>query len=352
MERRSCGVSGLELSVLGLGCWQFGGGDYWGQSDQVNVDDVVRVALDGGINYFDTAELYNDGRSEVFLGKALEGIARDRIVVGSKVWPTHLHPDTLRKHCEASLQRLAMEYVDIYMIHWPLYERSYPLFSPAGEDTVTPSVPLLEDVVDMQLQLQSEGKIKHLGLSNYGVERCEELRHIADRFAVNQLVYNLVTRAAEYAVLPYCEQARMGVITYMTLMQGLLTDLYQTLDDIPDWYTRTRHFNSERNPKTRHGEAGVESILVPALQAIRTIAYECHLTTAELALRWTIANQQVTCALVGTQNPKRLKANIEAANEPLPAEVVHRLNTVTEALKGSLGPGLDIFENVQRDRTC
>jgi aryl-alcohol dehydrogenase-like predicted oxidoreductase len=357
LERRVCGAAGPVLSVLGLGCWQFGGGAYWGPSDQDEVNRIVHAAVDGGISYFDTAELYNEGRSEQFLGTALKGIPRDRVIVGTKVWPTHLHPKTLREHCEASLRRLGMEYVDIYMIHWPLNPRTYSSFADVSKQGVSggtgdaATVPLLEDVVNTLLRLQAEGKVRHLGLSNYGAARLQEIRDVGGVYVIDQVVYNLVTRAAEFDLLPYCTGTGTGIMTYMTLMQGLLTDRYRTLDEMPDWYTRTRHFNCRRNPKTRHGEPGVEDRLLQSLSGIRAVAQEYGCSMADLALRWVIAQPSVTCALIGTHSPKSLQANLKAAAAPLSPDIVARLDAVTQPLKEALGPSLDIFESTANDRT-
>ena len=357
MELRTCRASGLKLSVLGLGCWEFGGGAYWGESDQKNVTNIVHKAVDLGINYFDNAELYNEGRSEEFLGKALKGIAREKVVIGSKIWPTNMHPQVLREHCEASLRRLDMDYLDLYMIHWPLALHSYPMFADTTKTGVDDehgelaAMPALDEAVECLAQLQREGKIRYLGLSNYGVERMKEIRAFGADFAVNQLVYNLLTRAAEIEVLPYCEQVGTGVIAYMVLMQGLLTDRYAGLDDIPDWYTRTRHFDSKRNPKNRHGEAGFESEVEQVLLELRAIARECGYSSADLALKWAVAARGITCALMGTQNLQRLEHNALAIQEALPAEILERLNVISQSLKEKLGPSLDVFESVENDRT-
>ena len=104
MEIRNCGTSGLKVSALGVGCWSFGGGDYWGR--QAQADAVVRRAVELGITYFDTAEAYNEGRSESSLGRAVRGIPRDKIVIGTKISPSNTAADTLIEHCEASLRRL------------------------------------------------------------------------------------------------------------------------------------------------------------------------------------------------------------------------------------------------------
>ena len=117
--RRHCGTSDLVLPILGIGCWSFGGGDYWGAQSQREVDAVVRFAVVHGCNFFDTAESYNEGASEASLGAALRGIPRDQFIVGTKVSPGNTEPATLVKHCEASLRRLQLDYIDLYMVHWP-----------------------------------------------------------------------------------------------------------------------------------------------------------------------------------------------------------------------------------------
>ena len=129
MELRRCGNSDLTLSTLGFGCWSFGGGTYWGDCNQADADAVVRRAVELGINYFDAAEAYNAGRSEEALGKALRGIPRDKVIVGTKVSPSNCYAETLPQHCEASLRRLGLDYVDLYMIHWPIHPHSIRHFT-------------------------------------------------------------------------------------------------------------------------------------------------------------------------------------------------------------------------------
>jgi aryl-alcohol dehydrogenase-like predicted oxidoreductase len=129
MEQRECGRSGLTLLVLGLGCWAFGGGEYWGPVEQSDVDAVVRRAFDLGITYFDTAEVYNDGRSEASLGRAIGGLPREQVVIGTKVSPAHVQPDVLPGRCDASLRRLGTDDIDVYMVHWPVNVRSLMLYS-------------------------------------------------------------------------------------------------------------------------------------------------------------------------------------------------------------------------------
>jgi aryl-alcohol dehydrogenase-like predicted oxidoreductase len=112
LDQRATSDTGPKLSSLGWGCWQLGGGDCWGPSNQAQATRLIQQALDWGINYFDTAEMYNEGRSEVFLGQALKEIVTDDVIVGTKVWPTHLHPQTLRRSCEDSLKRLGRDTIE------------------------------------------------------------------------------------------------------------------------------------------------------------------------------------------------------------------------------------------------
>lgn len=349
MELRQCGTSDLKLSTLGLGCWEFGGGAYWGESDQQNVTRIVRRSVELGVNYFDTAEAYNEGRSEEFLGKAIKEVPRDQVIIGSKILPTNLYPDVLVDHCEASLRRLDLDYLDLYMIHWPIHPQSMKSFS--NDEDVIKHPPKIEEAVPVLLKLQEQGKIRHLGLSNFSVPKCEEITQIGGNYAANQLGYSLLTRAPEMEIFPYCKEHGVGVIAYMVLMQALLTDKYQSFDEIPELHKRTRHFNCNRTETCRHDEEGAEAETQQALTDIRAIAKECGINTADVALKWVLANDVVTCALVGTQKLHRIDTNVKAVEDPLPAEIVERLNKVTQPVKDKLGPSLDVFESAANDRT-
>ena len=150
MERRTCGESGIEISPMGIGCWSYGGGDYWGPQAQSDVTAVVNAALDAGINFFDTAEGYNNGWSEEELAVALKG-RRHEAVIGTKV--SRPDPATICERCEVSLDQLQTDYVDIYMIHWPHDE-----------------IAIEESMVELT-RLQEDGLICAIGVSNFGVEQ-------------------------------------------------------------------------------------------------------------------------------------------------------------------------------------
>lgn len=348
MQKRVCKNGGLELSVLGLGCWSFGGGDYWGERSQKEVETIVKTSIDLGINYFDTAELYNEGRSEESLGQALKGVPREQVIVGSKISPANCQPDVLVKHCEASLQRLQMDYIDLYMIHWPIHPYSIASFT-NDEDRIK-NPPEIAAVFAALLQLREAGKIRHIGVSNFGVPKLEELPTL-EHITANQLPYSLLSRAIEFDVLGHCQQNGIGTIGYMGLMQGLLADKYPTFDDIPPNRRRTRHFADDRTAACRHGEPGFEAETRQALAAIRKISKEAGIPMADLAFKWVVANQLMTCNLFGVSTAQQVRANVEAIEEPLAPDLVEALNEATQPLKQALGNHIDLFEGAANDRT-
>ena len=349
MPLRRCGQSDLTLSALGAGCWAFGGGEYWGDQNQKDVDQVVHHALELGINYFDSAEAYNEGRSEISLGQALKGLPRDEVRIGTKVSPSNLYHDTLIEHCEASLRRLDTEYIDLYMIHWPVHTHSIRHFT--KDQSVIDNPPDINEAFDALAQLHDQGKIRYVGVSNFAVPRLEPLRDMSVPVVANELPYSLLTRAIEYEALPYCQQNGIGVIGYMTLLQGVLADIYPTLADVPEWQRRTRHFDAKRCSLTRHKGGGAENETNQALADIRKIAQQTGLTMPTLAVKWALAREGITCALVGARNVQELEANVQAAAKPLDQDTLDALNRATDPLKEALGASFDYYESPENDRT-
>lgn len=349
MRLNRCGASDLWLPALGLGCWSFGGGTYWGPTDQGDVDAVVRRALDLGITYFDSAEAYNDGRSEASLGQALRGLPRDQVIVGTKVPPAYCYAHTLPVRCDASLQRLGLEVIDLYMIHWPIHPHSIRHFT--ADEALIQNPPSIAEALEALLRLRQAGKIRYIGVSNFAPARLAEARALCPDLVVNELPYSLLTRAVERESLPQCKRLGVGVIAYMVLLQGVLSDRYATLADVPPYQRRTRHFASAGSPLARHGEPGAEAETSAALAAIRQIATECGMTTTDLATKWALAGDGITCCLVGTRNPERLRENVRAVQEPLPPEIVARLSVATQPLLATLGDGFDYYESRENDRT-
>ena len=346
MELRECGRSGLKLPVLGLGCWAFGGGEYWGPQEQSDVDAVVRRAFELGVSYFDTAEVYNDGRSEASLGQALRGLPREQLVIGTKVSPACLQPDVLPRRCESSLRRLGTDHVDLYMVHWPITLGSIRHF-----DAEASTCPAVDDAFAALRRLREQGKVRQIGVSNFGRRPLQEALGHCPGLAANELPYNLLSRAIEREMLSVCRERGVGVIGYMALLQGVLTDLYPTLDEIPVWQRRTRHFDARRTPSARHGSCGEEEATREALAGIRAVCRDTGHALPELALKWAVANPDVTCSLVGARSITELAANVRAVARPLPAEVVARLNAITDPLEERMGPSFDYYESAENDRT-
>ncbi len=350
LMQRSCGNSGLELSVLGLGCWAFGGGEYWGGSDQKQVNAVVTQALESGINYFDTAEVYNEGRSERALGLALKPLPREAAIIGSKISPSNCYPGKITRHCEASLARLQTDYLDIYMLHWPLNSVSLRHFT--DDRGVIANPPVLIEVLEEFKALKRSGKIRHLGISNFGSKRLNELVVASDVSpVVNELPYNLLSRAIEFDTIAACRRQNCGIIGYMTLMQGVLGPSATSLDDLPPQLRRTRHFDSRKNLLARHGGKGAEPILLETLNQLHKLARQAGCSLPELAIRWVVAKPEITCALVGVRSPERLIANVDAAANPLSPDLIKELDRITAFLKQALGPGIDYYESSINDRT-
>ena len=346
METRKSGKSQLELAVLGLGCWPFGGGKYWGRQDQKDVDSVVQAAVDLGVNYFDTAEAYNDGESERSLGMALKGVPREKVIIGTKISPSNTKPATLIAHCEKSLKRLGTDYIDLYMVHWPITPKAIAHFTDEAIE-----VPDVNEAFATLRKLKQQGKIRYIGVSNFAPNKLQEALDTKTEIVINELPYNLLCRAIEYEALPYCVDRGVGILGYMVLLQGLLADIYPTLDDVPTWQRRTRHFDARKCHEVRHGETGAEAETNEALAGIRLIAQDYGLTMPEIAIKWALANPAITCVLAGSRNVKELEANVKAVEMPLPGEAVERLNQVTAKLKHKLGPSFDYYETAANDRT-
>lgn len=324
MDRRTCGNSGFTLPVLGVGCWSFGGGDYWGAQAQQTVNAVVQRALDCGANYFDTAEAYNDGRSEQALGLALKG-RRHEAIIGTKVPPEYTSPAVLRQHCEASLRRLQTDTIDIYMVHWPIADRSIP------------------DAFATLQTLQAEGKIRSIGVSNFGVRQLSEALATGVRIDVNQVCYNLLSRGIEIELLPACSHLGIGILAYMPLLQGLLTGKYTSADEMPPARTRTRHFSGDRKG-SRHGEAGAERETFTALADIREIARQLQVPMTQVALAWILSRPAITCIVAGARSAAQLDENLAGVALQLSPEAIARLDALTEPLLHQLGASPDYFQ--------
>jgi myo-inositol catabolism protein IolS len=347
MERRACGGSGLSLPLLGVGCWSFGGGEYWGAQDQREADGIVSAAIDNGCSFFDTAEGYNDGRSEEALGRALRG-KRDKALIASKISPDHCAPGQIRLHCEASLSRLATDCIDIYMLHWPLNPLAIRHFSTASP--LQSASPRLSEVLVEMEELRAQGKIRHVGVSNFGAAQLAETAGLGVTVVCNEVPYSLLSRAIEWDIIPACSRDGIGVLGYMPLMQGLLTGSYASADHLPPNRARTRHFRGDR-PGSRHGEPGHEKETFETVRALGSIAAREGHSLETLAIAWSVARPALTCTITGARNPAQLEANARAASLRLDPAVVAEMDAVSEGLKGAMGKSVDLFESSDNSRT-
>jgi aryl-alcohol dehydrogenase-like predicted oxidoreductase len=322
MRYRKLGNSDLTVSVISLGAWQFGDPTYWGSDPDADAQRTLDAALDAGVNFIDTAEMYGAGESERVLGRLL-GDRRDRVVLASKVWPDKCAPPVLRKTCEESLRRLNTDFIDLYQIHWPVRDVSF------------------DDVYTELERLQSEGKIRAIGVSNFGPADLDAWM-AAGSCVSNQLGYNLLFRAIEFDVLPACRKYGIGVLAYMPLMQGLLAGHWQSADEMPTQRRRSRHFSGRREG-TRHGEPGCEDLTFSTLRKIRELAETLGVEMACLAIGWLIAQPDVTSVIVGARKPHQLQRNLQPAGKALDTAAVEQLAAITRPLKDHLGANPDMW---------
>ncbi|MFC0471325.1 aldo/keto reductase [Halalkalibacter kiskunsagensis] len=347
MEKRKLGNSDLIVSVLGMGCWQYGGGSYWGEQNQRDVDLVVHKSLDLGINYFDTAEVYNDGESEKALGIAIKN-KRNQAIIGTKFTPANATPVSLRQSCEQSLKRLQTDYIDLYMLHWPINHHAIRHFTD-NEDSIS-NPPLSQEVFQTLEDLQKEGKIRYIGVSNHGVKQMKAVEEVNPSVMTNELAYNLFSRGIEHEILPYCTEKNIGVIGYMPLQQGLLTGKYSSLSDVKPMQARSRHFHFSRGEGSRHGENGAEQEIEIALAEIKAIADELNVHMIELSLAWAISNQEISSTIVGSRTERHLDLNVKGAYLKLPQDVMNRLNDITNPVLEKLGANPDYYESRYNSR--
>ncbi|GHV91100.1 aldo/keto reductase [Spirochaetia bacterium] len=339
---------GLSLSRLGVGCWPFGGGDYWGDQNQKDVDAVVCRAIELGLNVFDTARMYNDGASEVSLGKALKGF-RDKAFVISKVSPAKAYRKTLREECEASLKGLGMDYLDMYMLHWPINPLGVKHFT--SDPGVIANPPTIAEALETLSALKQEGKIGFIGISNFGIRQMREAIGLCPEIAVNEMPYNIISRAIEAEIMPFCAEHRIAVISSMTLQQGVLTGLYKSAAEVPAHQAHSRHFSMETGKGTsRHGEAGAEAEIFETVDVLREIASELKISVAQLSIAWALANPGIGSALIGARNTRELEENVRVLSLKLPVEAKERIDRVSQRVLDKLGSKADYYENTRNSR--
>jgi aryl-alcohol dehydrogenase-like predicted oxidoreductase len=317
MEYREFGQTGIQVSAMGFGCWEIGGG--YGAIEADQFARAVQLALDLGVNCFDTAEAYGFGASERELGRAL-GSRRGEAVIVTKFgigYPDKPRmrdssPEQITKSIEGSLRALGTDYVDVYLVHWP--------------DVNTPfdaSMRALEDLV-------KEGKVRHVGVSNFRREQIEESMETR-RIEVVQCGLNLFDRRMEREILPYCADNGIGVMAYGPLAYGLLTGTFSEEMDFSegDWRAGRGNMGVINLTRTLFGPRYFVRN-VRAVENLKEIAARYDKSVAQLALRWVTSNPAVSVALAGCRNPQEVEENAAAFEWTLSADDLREIDAVFE----------------------
>ena len=334
MQYRKLGRTDIPVSAIAMGCWVLAGDATWGPQDMAESIATVHAALDAGVNLFDTAEGYGGGDSESVLGQALLG-RRHEAVIATKVGRANLSGGEVTRACEASLQRLRTDYVDLYQIHWP-----------------SRAVPLPETLEALE-RLREQGKVRAIGVCNFGLHDLSDLTKIPSRgqaigqAETNQLPYSLLWRAIEYELRQRCVDEGIGILCYSPLAQGLLTGKFRSAGDVPDGRARTRLFSGKRS-EARHGQAGCEAETFAAIDRIRHICDEIRQPMANVALAWLLHQSGVTSAIAGARRPDQIRQTAQAADLALPPEILTRLTDATEETKRIVGPNPDMWQSESR----
>ena len=291
MRTNRLGSNGPEMSVIGYGAWE-AGGDAWGPNES---DDTViaamREALDVGITWIDTAEVYGMGTSETLVGRAIIG-RRDEVLIASKVAPADagsgFRPAEIRGACVASLARLGIETIDLYQLHWP-----DPFDTP------------VEDSWGAMCDLQDAGMVRFIGVSNFDqalIERCERLRHV-DSLQQEFSMLHLDDRE----LIRWCGRNGTGVVSYSPLAAGLLTGAVRSATfGEGDWRSGAEGANL-------FGPGNFEGNLA-IVEAMKPVAERLGITLAQLALAWNVAQQGVTSAIAGSRSPAHVRTNAAAGD--------------------------------------
>ena len=296
----------------------------WGdQEEKANIQ-TVHAALDLGITLFDTAEGYGSGKSEEVLGKALKGKREGAVIATKSSGPTY-SPDELEASCDKSLKRLRTDYIDIYQLHWPRSEMvdSDALFE--GAD-----------------RLVESGKIRHFAVCNFGAQDLSGLLS-SGAIVTNQLCYSLLWRGIENEIVPKCRENEIGILTYSSLVHGLLSGNYLNLDEFPVGRARSLHFSSQR-PDVRHGQNGREDLTSQTLEQIESICGDAGITMVAASFGWVMNRPQVTSVLAGAGKPDQVRQNALVADIIFPDGLWAALTDATEELKNAFGNQVDMWQ--------
>ena len=318
MEFRRLGRSGMKVSEISYGNWLTHGSQV--EAEQATA--CVREALEVGITTFDTADVYAGTKAETVLGEALKGERREGLEIFTKVyWPTGPGPNDRglsRKHiiesCDASLERLQTDYIDLYQAHRFDYE--------------TP----LEETLRAFDDLVRAGKVHYIGVSEWKASEIAQALEIAgqlglDRIVSSQPQYNMLWRVIEAEVVPLCEAEGIGQIVWSPIAQGVLTGKYLPGQAPPEGSRAT-----DVNGGDKMISRWLRDDVLDKVQLLTPLAQEAGLSLAQLAVAWVLANPNVSSAIVGASRPEQVRDNAAAAGKKLDADLLAKIDEVLEGV--------------------
>ncbi len=314
MQIRKLGNTDLELTTVGLGTWAMGGPWQfgWGPQDDDEALAAITASLEAGINWIDTAPAYGLGHSEELVGTVLKQTKQKPIIAtkcsllwndkGEKV--SCLKAESIRKECHDSLERLGIEVIDLYQIHWP----------DPDED--------IEQAWEEMAKLAEEGKVRYLGVSNFNVEQIKRVQKIHP-VASLQPPYSMIHREVEDELLAYCAQNDMGVVAYSPMQRGLLTGKFspERLSALPlDDHRR-------RNPDFHEPQFTATLELV---EQLKPIAERNGKTLAQLSISWVLRRSEVTAAIAGARRPEQIIETAPASDWDLSEEDIEQIEKLLD----------------------
>jgi aryl-alcohol dehydrogenase-like predicted oxidoreductase len=299
MEYQRLGQTELEISRVGFGCWTMGG-SRWGKVDDRDSIAAVHQALDLGVNFFDTADVYGFGHSEEILSQAL-GSRRHQVVIATKFgvsWDKEgntsrdCSPKRLVAALEGSLRRLKLDCIPLYQIHWPDWK------TPIGA------------VMEALKECQRAGKIRYIGCANFSPDIIREAQKTA-RLESLQMPYNILERDIEEEVLPFCRDEEIAVLAYQPLAHGLLSGKYAygARFGEDDFRSGDRNFQGETFKRN-----------LKLVERLKQVAARHGKSPGQVAIRWILDNPAVTSAITGIRNPEQIAENVGAMDWRLSAE--------------------------------
>ncbi|RED59292.1 aldo/keto reductase family protein [Cohnella lupini] len=310
MKYRRLGGSGLKVSEISLGSWL----TYGGYVERENAVKSIETAYDLGINFFDTANVYERGEAEIVVGETLRAYPRESYVLATKVFgqmgdgpnDRGLSRKHVTEQANASLKRLGLDYVDILYCH--------------RHDPETPVEETLRAIDDLIRQ----GKVLYVGISEWTAANIAEGlaaadRYLLDRIVVNQPIYNLFERYIEKEVIPLSSRNGIGQVVFSPLAQGLLTGKYSSATDIPE---------GSRAAKLEWVRKGITEEKIEKVKKLGAIAKELDLTIGQLSLAWILRQSNVSSALVGASRPEQMTENVGASDVTLSNEVLEKIEEI------------------------